>query len=82
MSTCLTLKEVADVLAVSVTTVRRLIGRGELVANRVGGCLRVQPLAVAEYLAAHTTAAPVATRPARRRDDFDVIAERRRQFGR
>lgn len=47
-----TLGEVADYLGVSIRTVRRLIGRGELRAHRVGRSLRVQDAELAAYVAA------------------------------
>ena len=39
--TCYALAQVAAVLGVTETTVRRMVGRGELRATRVGGSLRV-----------------------------------------
>jgi excisionase family DNA binding protein len=39
----LSVPHVAAALSVSVPTVRRLIGRGELAAVRIGGQLRVTP---------------------------------------
>ncbi len=46
----LTIAEVADVLAVSVPTVQRLIRGGELHALPVGGQVRISPAELAAYM--------------------------------
>lgn len=46
----LKLEEVCDRLKVSMSTVRRLIDRGELVAVRVGRNLRVRPADLEAYI--------------------------------
>lgn len=51
MRTLLTPKEVAERLAVSETTVHRLVARGELPAIRVGRQWRFAPADVESYLA-------------------------------
>ncbi len=48
----LTTNDVASLLRVSESTVRRLIRRGELPATRVGGLVRVHRDAVERYAAA------------------------------
>ncbi len=45
-----TLEEVADILKVSVSTVRNLINRGELKAIRVGFQLRIKKEELDRYL--------------------------------
>ena len=44
-------EEVAPVLGVSTKTVRRLIDRGDLLAHRVGRCIRVSDADLRSYLA-------------------------------
>lgn len=56
-------REVADRLAVSATTIRRLVAAGEIDAVRVGGQLRLDPAAVEEFVQRH-----------REHDNSDVIA--------
>jgi excisionase family DNA binding protein len=58
------LSEVADVLAVSVTTVRRLIERGELRASRPSrGCVRVSTSTLKEFMACNTDSSNEETAP-------------------
>lgn len=47
----LTVKETADRLRVSTSTIRRLIGSGDLEAVRIGSLVRIAPEALAEYKA-------------------------------
>lgn len=47
----LTVRQAAERLAVSPTTVRALIARGELAAVRVARCVRVSEAAMGAYLA-------------------------------
>ena len=46
----LTLDQVAAKLQVSMSTVRRLLDRGELKAVRIGRSLRVRPVDLAAYI--------------------------------
>jgi len=46
----LTLQQVADRLQVSMSTVRRLVSAGDLVAVRIGRNLRVRPEDLAAYI--------------------------------
>ena len=46
----LSLREVADMLGVSIRTVRRFIDNGDLVAHRIGGQLRVAPADLEVFL--------------------------------
>ena len=48
----LTIKDVADRLQVSETTVERLIARGDLIATKVGTLVRVTPSDLDAYLQA------------------------------
>jgi excisionase family DNA binding protein len=54
-----TISEVAERLAVSSTTVRRLIASAELPTVRVGRCLRIQEEDVRAFVADRYTAHPV-----------------------
>jgi excisionase family DNA binding protein len=47
----LSVRAVAELLGVSTKTVRRLIGRGDLAAHRIGGSLRVSEADLRAYLA-------------------------------
>lgn len=49
----LTLDQVAAKLQVSMSTVRRLLDRGELKAVRIGRSLRVRPADLAAYIEAN-----------------------------
>ncbi len=49
-----TLEEVADILRVSVSTVRRMINDGELKAKRVRGQLRVLKSDLEEYISSQS----------------------------
>ena len=49
----LRLDEVAERLSVSLSTVRRLIYRGDLKAVRIGRLLRVRPADLTTYIQAH-----------------------------
>ena len=49
------LRDVAEVLAVSVDTVRRLLKRGELSAVRIGAMLRVPRGDVARFITERST---------------------------
>jgi excisionase family DNA binding protein len=51
----LTPKEVAAYLQLSPKTVYRLIGRGELIASRVGGQYRIQKSSIDLFLASRST---------------------------
>ena len=53
MESLLTAEEVAEGLRVDVVTVRRLVGRGELAAYRVGGEYRFELSDIEDYLARH-----------------------------
>lgn len=50
----LRLEQVASRLAVSPSTVRRLIRRGDLPVVRVGRQLRVRPADLADFIQSHT----------------------------
>ena len=54
----LTVNQVAAQLAVCHKTIRRLIRSGQLAAVKVGGAIRVDPQAVAAYLAANRIKGP------------------------
>ena len=54
MSGLLTPKQVAEWWQVSERQITRLVERGELDAIRVGRCVRLSPVAVAEYEARST----------------------------
>lgn len=47
----MSIDEVAEVLAISARGVYRLMGRGDLVAVKVGGCTRVEPEELRRYIA-------------------------------
>lgn len=56
----MTIAEVADALAVSTDTVRRLIERGQLPKVLIGRSVRIPTAAVEDYVSTNTiTAAPV-----------------------
>ena len=59
----MTVAEVAQQLRVNAETVRRLIGRGEIRATRIGRCVRITPAAVEEYIARVTDPPKVAAQP-------------------
>jgi excisionase family DNA binding protein len=46
----LSLREVADTLGVSIRTVHRFIGSGDLVVHRIGGQIRVSPADLENFL--------------------------------
>jgi excisionase family DNA binding protein len=47
----MSIDEVAEVLAISPRGVYRLIGRGDLVAVKVGSCTRIEPQELRAYIA-------------------------------
>ena len=71
----LSLAEVADLLAVSVATVRRLIGSEQLRVVRVGGQLRVDVNDLHAFLDARSA-------PARTREQERHVTPRRRRHAR
>ncbi len=50
MESMLTVEEVADLLKVNATTVRRLAARGKIPALRIGRCWRIRPRIVRELI--------------------------------
>ena len=61
----LTPKEVADELKVSDDSVRRLVKRGELPANRVGKLIRISSQSLHEWLRRHEINRPEGEQPQR-----------------
>jgi excisionase family DNA binding protein len=47
----MSIDEVAEVLSISARGVYRLMGRGDLVAVKIGGCTRVEPEELRRYIA-------------------------------
>jgi excisionase family DNA binding protein len=47
----MSVEDVADVLAISARGVYRLMGRGDLVAVKIGSCTRIEPEELRRYIA-------------------------------
>lgn len=61
-----TQQQAAERLQISVDTVRRLIAKGDILASRIGGQIRIDPAAVESYIARQTMT-PVAADGRRKR---------------